>query len=148
MPTHSFSKPRPGWRERLGVSRVAALWLLIAPAAAETVTPVFRRDLPNAPGRAMSVVTVDFAPSARAAPHRHGTAFLYAYVLKGRIRSQLEGEPARTYAAGQGWPEPPGSHHVLTENPSATEPARLLVVFVADAGAALKTDDRSGRGRR
>jgi quercetin dioxygenase-like cupin family protein len=57
------------------------------------------------------------------------------------VRSQLEGHPAKTYLAGQGWHEDPGSHHVLTENPSATEPARLLVIFVADAGAALKIDD-------
>ncbi len=87
------------------------------------------------------MVKVDFAPGGRAAPHRHGQAFLFAYVLQGTIRSQLEGQPVQTFVAGQSWPEPPGSHHVLTENPSATEPAQLLVVFVADTGAELKTND-------
>lgn len=114
---------------------------MVEPAAAETIAPVFQQALPNPAGKTMSVVTVDFAPASRAVPHRHGQAFLFAYVLQGTIRSQLEGQPPQTYAAGQSWPEPPGSHHVLTENLSATEPARLLVVFIADPGAALKVDD-------
>ena len=80
-------------------------------------------------------------------PHRHGQAFVYAYVLQGTIRSQLEGQPAQNYVAGQSWHEDPGSHHVLTENPSTTEPARLLVVFVADTGAALKIDDSPGSAK-
>ena len=92
-------------------------------------------------GKAFSVVTVDFAPASRAVPHRHGQAFVYAYVLQGAIRSQLEGQPAQIYGTGQSWHEDPGSHHLLTENSSASEPARLLVVFVADTGAALKIDD-------
>jgi hypothetical protein len=37
--------------------------------------------------------------------------------------------------------EQPGAHHVLTENMSSTERARLLVVFVSDTGAELKVDD-------
>ena len=74
-------------------------------------------------------------------PHRHGSAFVYAYVLQGTVRSRLAGEPVRTYHQGQNWFEQPGAHHLLTENASRTEPARLLVVFVADTGAKLKVDD-------
>ena len=110
--------------------------------AAEEVRPVFQQALPDAPGRQFTVVEVDFAPGDTAAPHRHGRAFVYAYVLAGEVESQLEGEPARSFHAGESWSEPPGAHHVLTRNMSRTSPARLLVVFVADAGAALKTDDR------
>jgi quercetin dioxygenase-like cupin family protein len=119
----------------------------IGPAWAETVKPVFQRALPTIEGKSVSVVTVDFAPASQSVPHRHGQAFVYAYVLQGTVRSQLEGQPAQTYGTGQGWHEDPGSHHVLTENPSATEPARLLVVFVADTGAALKIDDSSTGAR-
>ncbi|MBM0275024.1 cupin domain-containing protein [Micromonospora sp. STR1s_6] len=74
-------------------------------------------------------------------PHRHGNAFVYAYVLEGAVRSQLEGEPMRTYHQGENWTEQPGAHHVATENASNTEPAKLLVVFVANNGDQLKTDD-------
>ena len=116
-------------------------------AFAETVTPVFQRALPAMEGKVFSVVTVDFAPASRSVPHRHGQAFVYAYVLQGTIRSQLEGQPAQSYVAGQSWHEDPRSHHVLTENPSTTEPARLLVVFVADTGAALKIDDSPGSAK-
>jgi hypothetical protein len=67
-------------------------------------------------------------------------SLVYSHVLQGEIGSQLEGQPARTFQTGQSWPEPPGSHQMLTENTSASASTRLLVVFVA--GAALKTDDR------
>jgi hypothetical protein len=67
-------------------------------------------------------------------------SLVYSYVRQGEIRSQLEGQPARTFQTGQSWSEPPGSHHMLTENTSASASTRLLVVFVAGAG--LKTDDR------
>jgi len=62
-------------------------------------------------------------------------------VLDGTVRSQLEGEPARLYHQGENWAEQPGAHHLSTENASATDPARLLVVFVANDGAQLKVDD-------
>ncbi len=110
-------------------------------AVAETVTQVFQRALPDIGGKTLTVVKVRFAPASRAAPHRHGQAFLYAYVLRGKVASALAGSAPTTYATGDGWFEPPGSHHVLTKNLSSTRPAELLVVFVADTGAALKTDD-------
>jgi len=37
--------------------------------------------------------------------------------------------------------EPPGSEHLVSENASATEPANLLALFVADGGAKLTTLD-------
>jgi D-arabinose 1-dehydrogenase-like Zn-dependent alcohol dehydrogenase len=67
----------------------------------------------------------------RAVPHRHGNAFVYAYVLEGAVRSQLEGEPMRTYHQGENWIEQPGAHHVATENASNTEPAELLLLLDA-----------------
>jgi quercetin dioxygenase-like cupin family protein len=65
-----------------------------------------------------------------------------AYVISGAIRSQLEGEPARVYHAGETWSEAPGAHHTVSENVSATEPAELLAVFLLDTGdGPLTTDD-------
>ena len=120
----------------------SAALLATAPAAfAEEIKPVFQRDLPNAAGKALTLVEVDFAPGTKADAHRHGQAFVYAYVLSGTVRSQLAGEPPRTYRTGQGWFEPPGARHLLTQNVSRKTSARLLVVFVADAGSPLKTPD-------
>jgi quercetin dioxygenase-like cupin family protein len=105
-------------------------------------TPVFTQPLPNVKGKTFTSVIVYFPPDARAAPHRHGSAFVYAYVLEGTVRSQLAGEPVRTYHQGQNWVEQPGSHHLLTENTSPTRPAKLLVVFISNTGAKLKINDQ------
>ncbi|MGW3346069.1 cupin domain-containing protein [Nonomuraea rubra] len=111
---------------------------------AETLKPLLEQALPNVKGKTFTSAIADFPPAARAVPHRHGTAFVYAYVLEGTVRSQIEGEPVRTYRQGESWVEPPGAHHVLTENTSRTDPAKLLVVFISDTGAELKVDDRHG----
>ncbi|WP_250562939.1 cupin domain-containing protein [Sphaerisporangium fuscum] len=107
----------------------------------ETLSPLLERALPNVKGKTFTSAIVKFPPAARAVPHRHGKAFVYAYVLEGTVRSRLEGEPVRTYRRGENWVEQPGAHHVLTENTSRTRPAKLLVVFISDTGDKLKVDD-------
>ncbi|MEU6265463.1 cupin domain-containing protein [Saccharopolyspora shandongensis] len=108
---------------------------------AETLTPLLQQELPNVQGKTFTSAVVDFPPSARAVPHRHGEAFVYAYVLEGTVRSKLDDKPMSTYHQGENWVEQPGTHHVLTENTSQTERARLLVVFVSNTGDNLKVDD-------
>ena len=108
---------------------------------AESLTPVQRQALPNVPGKTFTSAIVTFPPAARAVPHRHGDAFVYAYVLEGTVNSQLEGQPPHVYHQGENWSEPPGAHHLATENTSETEPAKLLVVFIATTGEQLKVDD-------
>ena len=97
----------------------------------------------NVPGKSLQAVTVSYPPGAKSAAHHHAkSAFIMAYVISGAIRSQLEGEPARVYHAGETWSEAPGAHHTISENASATEPAELLAVFLVDTGdGPLTTDD-------
>ena len=122
------------------VSIGASLAFLLAwTASAEEIRPLFQRALPNIDGRTFTALEVGFAPGATADPHGHGRAFVYAYVLEGSVRSQLGGESARTYNAGESWFEPPGTDHLLTQNPSPSKRARLLVVFVSNTGDPLKT---------
>jgi quercetin dioxygenase-like cupin family protein len=87
--------------------------------------------LPNVPGKSTIVTRVDFPPGAYSPAHRHPGA-VTAYVLKGRIRSQMEGSEPMTYSAGQTWFEAPRALHRFAENASTAEPAQLLAVFVAD----------------
>src|ERR1700676_1686304 len=96
---------------------VAACLVLATPAAAqgprEAVTPLFEHVIPNIPGKSLIAVEVTYAPGGASVPHRHAkSAFLYVYVLSGAIQSQVEGEPARIYRAGESFYEAPGSHHV------------------------------------
>ncbi len=102
----------------------------------------FEHPLPNVPGKTLTAVVVEYPPGAASQPHRHApSGFIFAYVLSGRIRSQVEGGPARVYQAGESWYENPGDHHVVSENASDSEAARLLAVFVADDGETLTTPD-------
>ena len=53
-------------------------------------------------------------------------------MLEGEIRSQVNDDPAHVYKAGETWTEQPGDHHKVSANASATEPAKLLAIFVLD----------------
>jgi len=76
---------------------------------------------------------VDYAPGVKSPPHRHGAAFILAYVLSGAIRSKVNDGQEMVFHAGESWTEKPGDHHVVSENASDTEPAKLLAIFVADS---------------
>jgi quercetin dioxygenase-like cupin family protein len=113
-----------------------------ARAEGDRVREVFEHALPNLPGKVLTAVVVEYAPGGKSLPHRHdASASVFAYVLSGRIRSQVEGGEVAVYQAGQSWFEPPGAHHVISENASTTEPASLLAVLIADAGARLTVYD-------
>jgi quercetin dioxygenase-like cupin family protein len=100
----------------------------------ETVTVAANASIPNVPGKRLVSLIVDYAPGARSPSHRHASsAFIYAHVLSGRIRSQVDEEPVRIYQPGESWFENPGAHHRVSANASETEPARLLAVFIVDA---------------
>lgn len=109
---------------------------------AAKVAPQFMRALPDVPGKVMSVVTVSYAPGAQSPSHRHGQAFVYAYVLEGKVRTQVEGEPEKVLGPGESWFEPPGAHHIVSGNASKTEPAKFLVVFIAGDKEELVTMDK------
>ena len=57
----------------------------------------WNRRFPNVKGKTFTSATWTSPPAARSVPHRHGNAFVYAYVLEGTVRSQLGGEQAHTY---------------------------------------------------
>ena len=99
--------------------------------------PVFSEKLPNVPGKTLTGVLVKYAPGGKSASHAHAGS-VYAYVLSGKIRSEnsVTG-PVRVYSAGEGFFEPPGSTHSISENASDTESASLLAIFIADDGAQL-----------
>jgi quercetin dioxygenase-like cupin family protein len=126
----------------------AAIALGASPAIAqdqEQVKVVFEHVLPNAEGKRMVAVMVSYPPGGKSLAHRHAaSAFIYAYVLFGAIRSQVDNDPAKVYHAGEGFYEMPGSRHRISENASDKEPASLLAVFVLDSkDAPLTTRDKA-----
>jgi quercetin dioxygenase-like cupin family protein len=126
-----------------------AAWLLASALLAGTtsrtageevgveVKPVRVEQLLNVPGKTLTAVVVTYAPAGKSGAHHHAGS-VFAYVLAGAIRSENSATgPVKVYKAGESFFEPPGSQHLISENASATEPASLLAVFVADDGAQL-----------
>lgn len=124
----------PAWTDALcgGVTRMFTTPFAGTDARPQTtVKPLSCERLPHLPGKAITTALVYFPPGAYTPAHRHPGS-VTAVVLKGLIRSQLQGTPAKNYAATQTWFEPPGALHLFAENPSLTEDAELLATFVAD----------------
>lgn len=104
--------------------------------------PVACEKLPNVPGKSITTLLVEFPPNAFTPRHRHPGS-VTAYVTKGVLRSQLNDGPVGTFGVGGTWFEPPGTIHSMVENPSPTEPAEIMAIFVADSdcGALTIFDD-------
>lgn len=103
-------------------------------SARRSVTVVFDHALPNVPGKSVKGVLVEYGPGGSSRSHRHpASAFIYATVLEGAIRSQVNDGPEKVYRVGESWAELPGDHHRVSANASDTEPAKLLAVFVVDS---------------
>ncbi|CAI8793672.1 quercetin dioxygenase-like cupin family protein [Pseudomonas sp. JAI111] len=113
---------------------LAALALTVSASAfahdpSEKVTVLQDQMLKNVPGKKALMIEVDYKPGQSSIAHKHeGTAM--AYVLSGSITSQVKGEKAITYKAGEFWYEPAGSEHLVSKNASKTKPAKLLVFMV------------------
>ena len=112
----------------------------IAPDKDSKVTLVYEHSLPNVPGKSIKGVLVEYGPGGTSSAHTHPkSAFIYATVLEGAIRSSVNEGPAVTYHAGQSFSEMPGDRHSVSENASKTEPAKLLAVFVVDTDEKVLT---------
>jgi quercetin dioxygenase-like cupin family protein len=109
---------------------------------------IFSVPLADAPGKNLVVVELTFAPNP-APPsthenhrrgHRHPGS-VYVYVTQGAVRLGVEGQPVQVVPTGGSFFEAVGAHHIITENASATEPARAIAVMIVPEGAPLTTPD-------
>src|SRR5262249_30755990 len=116
-------------------SLVATIVVTSAIAADDSakVTLVYEHALPNVPGKSIKGVLVEYGPGGSSPANTHPrSAFIYATVLEGAIRSSVNDGRVVTYQKGQIFSERPGDRHSVSENASKTEPAKLLAVFVVD----------------
>ncbi|PYU85052.1 MAG: hypothetical protein DMG50_02340 [Acidobacteria bacterium] len=99
---------------------------------------VFKHDLPNLTMEDWEVTVsyVDYPPGRVGQTHHHA-GFVLAYVLEGAIITKISGQEERTYRTGEMFFEPPGSTHEVSNNASATEPAKLLAMIFAKKGVQL-----------
>src|SRR5512145_2724606 len=97
------------------------------------VTLVYQHALPGIPGKRVKGVLVEYGPGGYSPSHTHAkSAIIYATVLEGAVRSQINGGQIRIHRAGEHFTELPGDHHNVSANASDTQPAKLLAVFVVD----------------
>lgn len=97
------------------------------------VTLVYQHALPGTPGKSVKGVLVEYGPGGYSSSHTHAkSAFIYATVIEGEIRSKVNDGPGKTYRTGENWTELPGDHHGVSANASETKPAKILAVFVVD----------------
>jgi quercetin dioxygenase-like cupin family protein len=98
------------------------------------ITPLLAKDLSEMTGKEAVMITVEYAPGASSARHRHN-AHTFVYVLEGSIVMQVDGGQPVTLGPGQTFYESPSDIHAVSKNASASQPAKFLVFFVKDKGA-------------
>ena len=103
------------------------------PGAAKA-TPLLTRDLMGVAGKEGVMLTVEYPPGGKSASHRHN-ASVFVYVLEGHVNMQVKGGRKVTLGPGETFFENPNDIHSVSENASATEPAKILVFFVKEKGA-------------
>ena len=107
-------------------------------AHAQTVDTLLTKKLPDAPGKEIEVITVNYAPGAVDAIHRHD-AHAVVYVLDGEVEMQVRGGTFQRLGPGQVFYESPDDVHTVGRNASKTKPAKFVVFFIKNEGAPILT---------
>jgi quercetin dioxygenase-like cupin family protein len=82
----------------------------------------------------VTMTTLDIPPGGGSLPHRHPTTHNFGYVLEGAYRIKLDDGPERVLTKGDTFYEAPNQLHAVSRNASNTEPAKVLVVGIAETG--------------
>ena len=98
------------------------------------VTSLMSKDLPEAPGKEVLMITVDYPPGGADPIHKHN-AHGFIYVVEGTILMQVKGGKEVTLTPGQTWYEGPEDVHVVGRNASTTKPAKFVVFLLKEKGA-------------
>jgi len=109
--------------------------------AKERARTVLSQPLPKMDGDHLKAVLVEvrYGPGEASLPHSHPCAVI-GYVVEGRLRTQVKGEPEMTYKAGESFYEAPNGVHLVSANASSTEPAKLAAYFICDRETPLSVD--------
>lgn len=103
-----------------------------------TVAPAFQESPSNIPGHYYLGLKVTAPVNSASPPHTHGGGAIVATMTKGKMLNQMvcphhepdsQGTGPKIYSVGESWYEPPGCHHVRSEN-AGDEEAEFVAVFV------------------
>ena len=103
---------------------------------AQQVNTLFTKQLPEAPGKEIEVITVNYAPGAVSGVHRHD-AHAVVYILEGEVEMQVRGGALQRLGPGQVFYESPEDVHTVSRNASKTRSAKFVVFFLKNEGAPI-----------
>ena len=110
--------------------------------APSKVTQLMKQAIAEFPGHEVMMITLDIPPGGGSQPHRHPGHHNFGYVLEGAYKIKLDNGPETILTKGQFFYEAPGQLHAVSRNASETEPAKVLVVAVAESGKPLTVPER------
>jgi quercetin dioxygenase-like cupin family protein len=105
---------------------------------AQQVDTLLTKRLPEAQGKEIEVFTVNYAPGAADAIHRHH-AHAVVYVIDGEVEMQVRGGTLQRLGPGQVFYESPEDVHTVSRNASNTKPATFVVFIIKNEGAPILT---------
>ena len=109
---------------------------------ATKVTPLMKQVIAEFPGHEVTMITLDIPPGGGSPPHRHPGHHTFGYVIEGAYKIKLDNGPETTLTKGQTFYEAPGQLHTVSRNASDIEPARVLVVMLAESGKPVTVPER------
>jgi len=98
-------------------------------------TELLRTAIAEMEGKEAHIWVADISPGAMTGDHRHPTT-RFVYVMEGAVTLELEGQPSRTYRAGEAFAEQPDIPHNF-KNASAM-PAKALGFQISGRGQPLQ----------
>ncbi len=99
-----------------------------------SVTPLLQVKLDDLKNQEGLMLVVDYPAGVKSASHRHN-AHTFVYVLAGSVVMQVAGGERKILKAGETFYETPDDVHTVSENASATEPAKILIFMVKEQAA-------------
>jgi len=123
----------------LGIAALAAAFGLGAVMAqqqgpATKVTELMKKAIAEYPGHEVTMITLDIPPGGGSAAHRHPGHHTFGYVLEGTYKIKLDNGPERTLTKGETFYESPGQLRGVSRTGSETQPAKVLVLMLAESG--------------
>jgi quercetin dioxygenase-like cupin family protein len=112
------------------------------PSSATKATQLMKQAIAEFPGHEVTMTMLDIPPGGGSMPHRHPTTHNFGYVLEGAYRIRLDDGPERVLTKGDTFYEAPNQLHAVSRNASTTEPAKVLVVGIAEIGKPTTVPER------
>ena len=88
------------------------------------------------PGYVTIVAEVEVEPNVLIGRHTH-PGIESGYIIEGEVELPIEGQPTKTYKAGEGFQVPPNTPHGGSK--TGAKPAKLVSTFIVEKGKPLAT---------